>query len=72
MTSTASPTGFLARRDLCIELPLCILKSAAGYYIGTIHEAFGPVSRESEEYFSTPEQAEEALASGCWSQRLST
>ncbi|MBZ9559093.1 MULTISPECIES: hypothetical protein [unclassified Modicisalibacter] len=76
MTSTATiPTttvGLLAHRDLGMQLPLCTLKSAAGYYIGTVHEEYGPVSRESEEYFSTAEQAEDALASGRWTQRLTS
>jgi hypothetical protein len=70
MTSTATPIGFLAHRDFGVLLPLCTLKSAAGYYIGTVHEVYGPVSRESEEYFSTSKEAEEALASGSWTQRL--
>lgn len=71
MTDTSTPAvGLLAHRDMGLQLPLCTLKSAAGYYIGTVHEEHGPVSRESAEYFKTPEQAEQALASGNWTQRL--
>ncbi|REC93382.1 hypothetical protein [Kushneria indalinina] len=73
MTSTfTTAVGLLAHRDMGLQLPLCALKSAAGYYIGTVHDEHGPVSRESVEYFGTQQQAEEALASGRWTQRLSS
>ena len=49
-------------------LPLEILKSTRGYYIGTQCSA-GPVSRESEEYFKKHDQAEQALKNGTWTQR---
>jgi predicted PolB exonuclease-like 3'-5' exonuclease len=49
------------------DLPLQVLKSARGYYIGTMNHE-GPVSRESEEYFKTFQQAEKALVSGNWTQ----
>ncbi|EFA4327617.1 TPA: hypothetical protein ACWK9C_002976 [Escherichia coli] len=49
-------------------LPLEILKSTRGYYIGTQCSA-GPVSRESEEYFKKHDQAEQALKNGTWRQR---
>lgn len=51
------------------RVPLQVLRSAAGYYIGTFdHE--GPVSRESVEYWPHRTQAEDALRSGGWTQRL--
>ncbi|ENY2989220.1 hypothetical protein ACFW79_002388 [Salmonella enterica] len=53
---------------LSVSLPLQVLRSGAGYYIGTQNEE-GPVSRESVEYFSTQSQAEHALKQGTWSQR---
>lgn len=64
--------GYIAHRELGVLLYLCTLKSAAGYYIGTVHDEHGPVSRESVEYFRTQKQAEEALATGGWTQRSSS
>ncbi len=52
-------------------LEVRIIKSAAGYYIGTLHPDYGPVSRESEEYFAVFEDAERALLRGAWTQRKS-
>ncbi len=60
MTST---NGILAAAA-GYTLPLEILKSGRGYYIGT-QCSEGPVSRESEKY----EQAERALKNGTWTQR---
>ena len=51
-----------------LVLPLQVLQSAAGYYVGTCDED-GPVSRESNEYFKNRETAEQALADGNWSQK---
>lgn len=48
-------------------LPLEVLHSAAGHYIGTC-DAQGPVSRESCEYFRSYAAAQRALARGGWSQ----
>lgn len=50
------------------NLPLCVLQSAAGYYIGTANDE-GPVSRESMEYWKTEDAAETALRSNAWTQR---
>ena len=44
-------------------LPLEILKSTRGYYIGT-QCSEGPVSRESEEYFKKHDQAAEKQQTG--------
>ncbi|EIY8646917.1 hypothetical protein ACVN7G_22100 [Escherichia coli] len=63
MTST---NGILAAAA-GYTLPLEILKSGRGYYIGT-QCSEGPVSRESEEYFKKYEQAERALKNGTWTQ----
>lgn len=41
------------------DLPLTVLKSAAGWYLGTYSAENGPNSRESE-YFRTRELAEAA------------
>lgn len=45
-----------------------VCKSGAGYYIGTWSEE-GPCSRESEEYFRTRKEAENALQTENWTQR---
>lgn len=64
------PMGHLAYRDLGLRLPVTVLRSGAGYYLGTFNEE-GPVSRESADYFKTQEEAEQALATDSWTQRLS-
>ena len=51
------------------ELPVRVLSSNAGYYIGTFSESHGVVSRESVEYFPTQRAAEEAFRQGKWTQR---
>jgi hypothetical protein len=61
--------GHLAQTFADCELPLEILKSAAGYYLGTCHLEQGPFSRESEEYFPSAQVAQNALESGAWTQR---
>jgi hypothetical protein len=60
--------GQLANRLLGVRLPLQVLLSGGGFYIGTIDEE-GPVSRESCEYWPTQSLAESALHSGDWNQR---
>ena len=45
-----------------------VLKSNAGYYIGTCSED-GPCSRESLEYFRKEDEANTALKNGTWTQR---
>ncbi|EBP6143861.1 hypothetical protein KOM24_005015 [Salmonella enterica] len=66
--SQSSSTGLLAAEFAGLSLPLQILRSGAGFYIGTANE-MGPVSRESVEYFASAELAERALEQGTWSQR---
>lgn len=51
------------------RLPLQVLKSAAGFYIGTYDDKDGPVSRESAEYYATKEEASAALVSNTFTQR---
>lgn len=65
-TAIAPANGMLAMMIGRI-LPLQVLKSAAGYYIGTADDE-GPCSRESCEYFPTRDRAAQALASGAWTQ----
>ncbi|MJZ42591.1 hypothetical protein DS487_17140 [Salmonella enterica subsp. enterica] len=68
LTSSSSSTGLLAAKFAGLSLPLRVLRSGTGFYIGTANE-MGPVSRESVEYFATAELAERALRQGTWSQR---
>lgn len=51
------------------RLPIKVLQSAAGFYIGTTDDE-GPCSRESEEYFKNRNQAETALLHDSWTQRV--
>ena len=50
------------------QLPLQVMQSAAGFYLGT--SEFGmPFSRESVEYWPTAKDAENALRDGTWTQK---
>ena len=51
------------------ELEIRVLKSGAGYYIGTLCDEHGPHSRESYNYFGTQEMAQEALDKDLWIRR---
>ena len=56
------------------KLPLEILQSFAGFYIGTQFydpeiECMAPFTRESIQYWKSKEAAEEALRSGLWTQK---
>ncbi len=62
------PHGLLAKEILDLTLELQVLKSAAGWYLGTVDDE-GPVSRESLEYFQTESLAECALEDRAWIQR---
>ena len=53
-----------------VDLPVQVLESAAGFYLGTLHPVQGPFSRESVEYWPTRSLAERALETGDWTQRL--
>ena len=59
--------GILAT-EIGLQLPLQVLKSERGFFIGTC-DAEGPVSRESVEYFSSYQKAQEALDNELWIQR---
>lgn len=61
--------GYLALIQLGERLPLQVLHSTAGYYIGTTDEG-GPASRESVQYFPSYQAASSALTTGRWQQRL--
>ena len=50
-----------------LRLPVQILQSNAGWYLGSANEE-GPVSRESLEYWPRRELAQTALTEGHWTQ----
>ena len=60
--------GILAAR-FGYDLPIRVLSSRAGYYIGTFSETHGVVSRKSQQYYPTQQLAEEAFRKGTWTQR---
>lgn len=62
--------GKLAREFGGVSLPLLVLKSTGGFYLGT-SMAEGPFTRESEEYWTTGQEASTALEIGDWTQRRS-
>ena len=70
MIDSKTPCGKLAFDIMGIRLPLQVLQSAAGFYLGTFNEQ-GPSSRESAEYWPSRDEAEQALANGpsAWTQR---
>lgn len=69
MTSaTTKPASFgCLASDMGYHLPIQVLRSAAGWYIGTARN--GPVSRESVEYWDSEQKAQYALNEGDWTQR---
>lgn len=64
---SAVPSSLLALAYVGKRLPLQVLRSAAGHYIGTFDD--GPASREFVEYFPSHEAARHALETGAWTQR---
>jgi hypothetical protein len=52
-----------------MDLPLRVMQSGAGHYIGTQDEDGMPFSRESQDYFPSREAAAEALETGRWTQK---
>ena len=57
-------TGAPSCPDCGVDLELSVLRSGAGFYIGTMCDC-GPYSRESA-YFDSHEEAEEALKDGAF------
>ncbi len=60
----------LCKTILGIDVPLVVLRSAAGYFIGAEDENGSPLSRDSAEYYRTHEEATRALEEGSFTQRL--
>ncbi|MEM9030486.1 MAG: hypothetical protein AAGC70_19170 [Pseudomonadota bacterium] len=71
METRIERTGVLAKKFGNENAPLQILKSAAGYYIGTLDEDGLPFTRESACYWDTRNAAETALQRGVFPQKLS-
>lgn len=62
--------GKLAHAFGGVFLPLCVMRSAGGFYLGTRDPQDGsPFSRESVEYWTEEKTAQAALFSGAWTQR---
>ena len=61
--------GKLAKEICGVELPVKVLETQAGFYLGTEDRGV-PFSRESAEYFVTRNFAEAALESGNFTQRM--
>lgn len=73
IVSSTQQSGYLAR-EAGFDLPVQPLHSQRGWYLGTSgndEETIGPVSRESEEYFASFDDAAQALHNGTWTQRYS-
>ncbi len=65
-----SINGHLASQFCGMTLPAEVLQSNAGFYIGTYDPKQGPISRESAEYWPTRAEADDALRTGDWTQKL--
>ena len=61
--------GFLAKKYCDLDLPLQVIRSNAGFFLGTQSADGEPVSRESMQYFLSEDSAEKALKTGNWTQR---
>jgi hypothetical protein len=68
--ATKTPSGHLARTFGNKKLPIEVLESGAGFYLGTMDPEEGPFTRESVEYWPTKAAAENALGTGEWNQRV--
>jgi len=70
ITASTVPCGKLAFEIMGIRLPLKVMRSARGFYLGTSDET-GPISRESHEYWLSADEAQSALKAGpcAWTQR---
>lgn len=60
--------SFLASNTFGHDVPMVACQSGAGFYLGYI-DMTGPVSRDSQEYYGTKEEAEQALKDRSWTQR---
>jgi hypothetical protein len=63
------PPLMIREADTGAHLPVQVLRSAAGYYLGTKSSDGSPYSRESVEYWQKPVAARAALDLGQWTAR---
>ncbi len=61
--------SYLATKCFGHDVKLGVWQSGAGFYLGH-WDMEGPVSRDSEEYWETKEEAETALKDNSWTQRV--
>jgi hypothetical protein len=61
--------GYLTYAGCARRAELQVLKSQAGWYIGTVTEDGLPCARESREYWPSEELAFDALANDTWTQK---
>ena len=64
-----APPLMIREADTGTHLPVQVLRSAAGYYLGTTATDGSPYSRESVEYWKKPLDATVALELGQWTAR---
>ncbi len=64
-----APPLMIREDDTGAHLPVQVLRSAAGYYLGTTASDGSPYSRESVEYWKKPLDAIVALDLGQWTAR---
>ena len=63
--------SYLAHKYLKEKHRLQVCESGAGFYVGATDQNTGePVSRDSQEYYQTEEEAQFALDNRTWTQRL--
>ena len=67
----AKGLSYLSMKWCQDALPLEVLRSGAGCYIGSMHPTEGPSSRDSVRYWGSRTEAEAALSFGTWIQRVS-
>jgi hypothetical protein len=70
MSNIQEPKSFQCSEFLGITVALAVCESAAGFYLGAVSPTEGPLARDSAEYFASSEDAQAALASGAWTQRM--
>lgn len=61
--------GYLTYAGCARRAELQVLKSQAGWYIGTVNEDGLPCARESQEYWPSEALALEALTNDTWTQK---
>ena len=61
--------GYLTYAGCARRAELQVLKSQAGWYVGTVNEDGLPCARESQEYWPSETLALEALTNDTWTQK---